>query len=87
MFKNRRKNGNSSGERKSENRILRMLGLDKVFATSPVGLEEKDQENACANPWEEYAHAWEETRNALSEAEYNKAQALLTLQQSKQRFC
>ena len=79
MFKNRRKNRNSLGEQKSENRILRMLRLGKSFTSSPVGQEEKDQENVFAIPWEEI-------RNTLSDAEYNKAQALLASQKNKQRF-
>ena len=79
MFKKRNKIESNVGVRKSENRILRMLRLGRGFKSSPVGLEEKDQENA-------WAISLEENRNALSEVEYNKAQALLALQQEKQRF-
>jgi len=78
MFKKRDKIESNVGVRKSENRILRMLRLGRGFTSSPVGLEEKDQENA-------WAISLEENRNALLEAEGNKAQALLALQQ-KQRF-
>lgn len=80
MFKNRRKNGNSLGEGKSENRILRMLRLDKGFATSLVGLEGKDQESIC----EDYQKG---IRNTMLEMEFRKAQALIAWQQNRQFFC
>lgn len=80
MFKKRNKIGSSLGVGKWENRILRMLGLDKGFATSLVGLEEKNQENACAIPWREI-------RNTMLEIEFRKAQALMAGQQNRQRFC
>ena len=80
MFKKRNKIGSSLDVGKSENRTLRMLRLDKGFATSPVGLEEKNQENACANPWKEI-------RNTMLEIEFRKAQALMAWQQNRQRFC
>jgi len=80
MFKNRRKNGNILGEGISENRILRMLRLDKGFATSPIGLEGKDQESVC----EDYQ---KEIRNTMLGMEFRKAQALMAWQQNRQRFC
>jgi hypothetical protein len=80
MFKKRNKIGSSLGERKSENRVLRLLRLDKGFATSLVGLEGKDQESVC----EDYQ---KEIRNTMLEMEFRKAQALMAWQQNRQRFC
>jgi len=80
MFKKRNKIGSSLGVGKWENRILRMLRLDKGFATSPIGLEEKDQEGVC----EDYQ---KEIENTMLELEFRKAQALMAWQQNRQRFC
>jgi len=80
MFKKRNKIGSSLGVGKSENHILRMLRLDKGFATSLVGLERADQENVC----EDYQ---KEIGNTMLEIEFRKAQALVAWQQNRQRFC
>jgi len=80
MFKKRNKIGSSLDAGKSENRILRLLRLDKGFATSLVGLEGKDQESVC----EGYQ---KEIRNTMLEMELRKAQALMAWQQNRQRFC
>jgi len=80
MFKKRNKTGSSLGAGKSENRILRLLRLDKGFAASPVGLEGKDQESVC----EDYQ---KEIRNTMLEVEFAKAQALMVCQHNRQRFC
>ena len=80
MFKNKKKIGNNSGVIEPENRLLRLLRSDTGFQACLISLERADQEddyNACAQ---------EKIGNAMLEAEYKKAKAIMMMQQHR-NFC
>lgn len=80
MLKRKGKIGTSFEVGKSENRIVRMLRLHRGLGVPLDGQEGRDQESG-------FEGSWEETRNALLEAERSKANAVLRFQQNNQRFC
>jgi len=79
MFTRKKKIGSELGEIKPENRLLRLLGSDIGFQASLISLERTDQEDA-------YSEAQKEVRNAMLEAEYKKAKAIMMMQQHP-NFC
>jgi len=79
MFGKRNKIRTDLEAKKSENRILRLLRSDKSCAVSCDYQEGKEQENG-------FEGSWKEMRNAMLEAECNKALALLESQRNSQRF-
>jgi hypothetical protein len=76
MFTNKRKIGNNSGVVKSTDRLLRLLRSDTGFQASPISLEKTDQEDA-------YYELQKEVGNAMLEAEYKKARAIMSIQQRR----
>ena len=79
MFTRKRKIGSNSGVIKPENRLLRLLRSDTGFQAFLINLERTNQEDA-------YNESWKEIRNAMLEAEYKKAKAIMTMQQHR-NFC
>jgi len=61
---------------KSGNRLLRLLGLDAGFQ-APILCLEKTEEKSV------YNDGWREVRNAIIEAEYRKAKAIMAMQQHR----
>jgi len=78
MFPKKKKTGSSSTAIKPENRLLRLLRPDTDFQASLISLERTDLEDACSEEQKMI-------RNAMLEAEYKKAKALLAFQ-NNQRF-
>jgi len=79
MFKNKKKIGNNSGVIEPENRLLRLLRSDTGFQAFLINLERTNQEDA-------YSEAQKEVGNAMLEAEYKKAKAIMAMQQHR-NFC
>jgi hypothetical protein len=79
MFTNKKKIGNNSGVIKSTNRLLRLLRSDTGFQASLISLERIGQEDAYYEPRKEVG-------NAMLEAEYKKAKAIMAIQQHR-NFC
>ena len=79
MFARKKKIGSELGEIKPENRLLRLLRSDIGSQGSPFSLETTNQEDA-------YSEAQKEVRNAMLEAEYKKAKAIMMMQQHP-NFC
>ena len=79
MFARKKKIGSELGEIKPENRLLRLLRSDIGSQGSPFSLETTNQEDA-------YSEAQKEVRNAMLEAEYKKAKAIMMMQQHR-NFC
>jgi hypothetical protein len=79
MFTRKKKIGSNSGVIKPENRLLRLLRSDTGFQAFLINLERTNQEDA-------YNESWKEIRNAMLEAEYKKAKAIMTMQQHR-NFC
>jgi len=79
MFTNKKKIGNNSGVIEPENRLLRLLRSDTGFQAFLINLERTNQEDA-------YSEAQREVRNAMLEAEYKKAKAIMAMQQHR-NFC
>jgi len=80
MLTRKNKSGINSGVIKLENRLLRLLRSDTGFQAYLISLEKSDQEddyNACAQ---------KEIGNAMLEAEYKKAKAIMMMQQHR-NFC
>jgi len=80
MFNRKKKIGSNSGVIKPENKLLRLLRSNTGFQASPLSLERTDQEddyNACIQ---------KEIRNAMLEAEYQKAKTIMMMQQHR-NFC
>jgi len=78
MFPKKKKIGSSSTLTKPENRLLRLLRPDTGFQASLISLERTDREDACSEDRKMI-------ENAMLEAEYQKARALLAFQ-NNQRF-
>jgi len=78
MFTKKKKTGSNSTLTKPENRLLRLLRSDKGFQASLISLERTDREDACTEDQKMIG-------NAMLEAEYKKAKALLAFQ-NNQRF-
>ena len=76
MFTRKKKSGSNSGVIKSENSLLRLLRSDTGFQASLISLERTNQEDA-------YNEAQKEIRNAMLEAEYKKAKAIMMMQQHR----
>ena len=74
MFTRKKKIGSDLGEIKPENRLLRLLRSDTGFQASLISLERTDLEDA-------YGEVQREIRNAMLEAEYKKAKAIMMWQQ------
>jgi hypothetical protein len=77
MLKNKGKIRNSLSVGKSGNSLLRLFRSDTDFQACPISLERTDQEedyDACAQ---------KRVGNAMLEAEYKKAKAIMTLQQNR----
>ena len=79
MFKNKKKIGSNSGVIKSTDRLLRLLRSDIGFQASLISLERTDREEA-------YGEAQKEVGNAMLEAEYKKAKAIMAIEQHR-NFC
>jgi len=79
MFARKKKIGSELGKIKPENRLLRLLRSDIGSQGSPFSLETTNQEDA-------YSEAQKEVRNAMLEAEYKKAKAIMMMQQHP-NFC
>jgi len=79
MFKNKKKIGNNSGVIEPENRLLRLLRSDTGFQAFLINLKRTNQEDA-------YSEAQKEVGNAMLEAEYKKAKAIMAMQQHR-NFC
>jgi len=79
MFGKRNKIVTDLEAKKSENRILRLLRSDKNHTAFDDCQEGIEQENG-------FEGSLKEMRNAMLEAERNKALALLGSQQNNQRF-
>jgi len=79
MFTRKKKIGSNSGVIEPENRLLRLLKSDTGFQAFLINLERIDQEDA-------YSEAQKEVRNAMLEAEYKKAKAIMMMQQHR-NFC
>jgi len=80
MFARKKKFESNSGVIKPRNRLLRLLRANTGFQASLISLERTDQEddyNACAQ---------KEIGNAMLEAEYKKAKAIMAIQQHRS-FC
>jgi hypothetical protein len=76
MFTRKKKIGSDLGEIKPENRLLRLLRSDTGFQASLISLERTDLEDA-------YGEVQREIRNAMLEAEYKKAKAIMMWQQHR----
>jgi len=79
MFTNKKKIGHNSGVMEPENRLLKLLRSDTGFQAFLINLEGTNQENA-------YSEAQKEVGNAMLEAEYKKAKAIMAMQQHR-NFC
>lgn len=76
MFTRKKKSGSNSGVIKSENSLSRLIRSDTGFQASLISLERKDQEDA-------YSGSQKEIGNAMLEAEYKKAKAIMMMQQHR----
>jgi hypothetical protein len=78
MFLRKHKSSSKLGIVKPENRLLGLLGKDRVFRASfhDIG---KDYQVS-------FGESKKETGNAMMEAEYNKAKANMTAQQIRSFF-
>jgi len=76
VFTRKKKVGSSLGVVKPENRLLRLFRSDDAFQGSLVSLENTDREDA-------YSVDQKMIRNAMLEAEYRRAKALLAFQDNK----
>jgi len=79
MFTRKQKIGSNSGAAKPQNRLLRLLRSDIGFQASLISLERRDQEDS-------YNKSQKEIANAMLEAEYNKAKAIIMTQRAR-NFC
>lgn len=77
MFTRKKRFGSNSGVIKPENRLLRLLRSDTGFQASLISQERTDQEDA------HNAHIQKDIRNAMLEAEYKKAKAIMMMQQHR----
>lgn len=80
MFTRRKKFESNSSVIKPESRLLRLLRPDAGFQAPLIGLERADQEDG-------HNEAQKEIRNAMLEAEYKKAKAIMMMQQQRRNFC
>lgn len=78
MFTRKQKIGNNLSIVKPENRLLGLLKTETVFKALLGGLE-KNNQVTCGE-------SKKEIENAMLEAEYNRAKAILTTQQAR-AFC
>jgi len=78
MFKNR-KIGRKLGVGESEKFKLRMLRSDNAFHASPVRTETTHQEGVCGD-------SQKTIRDAMLEAEYKKAKALMAFQNNRRFY-
>jgi hypothetical protein len=76
VFTRKKKVGSNSGVVKPENRLLRLLRSNDVLQGSLVSLENTDREDA-------YSEDQKTIRNAMLEAEYQNAKALLAFQRNE----
>ena len=79
MFTRKKKIGSNSGVIKSENSLLRLLRSDTGFQSFLISPERTNQEDA-------YSEAQKDVGNAMLEAEYKKAKAIMAMQQHR-NFC
>lgn len=79
MLKGKKKIVNNLGVVKTENRLLRLLRSEIGFQVSLDSVERTDKGNV-------YEQSRKEIDNALAEAEYQKARAVMTSQQVR-TFC
>jgi hypothetical protein len=80
MFTRRKKFESNSGVIKPESRLLRLLRSDTSFQAPLISLERTDQEDG-------YNEARKEIGNAILEAEYKKAKAIMMMQQHRRTIC
>ena len=78
MFKNRKIDG-KLGVGKSEKRKLRMLRPDQAFQPSLISVAETGLENVCEG-------SQKDIRTSMLEAEYKKAEALVTFQNNRRFY-
>jgi hypothetical protein len=76
MFSGKKKIRSNLGVVKTENRLLRLLKSGVGFQVSLTSVERKDQEDA-------YDESQKEMYNAMLEAEYQKAKAIMATQQAR----
>jgi len=79
MFTRKKKIGSDLRDIKPENRLLRMLRSDTGSQAFLINLERTDQEDF-------YGEAQKEVRNAIIEAEYKKAKAIMATQQHRNLY-
>ena len=79
MFTRKKKIESDLSKIEPENRLLRLLRSDIGFQASVISLERTDQEDA-------YNEVQKIVRNAMLEAEYKKAKAIMMMQQHR-NFC
>ena len=79
MLKGKKKIVSNLGVGKTENRLLRLLRSEMGFQVSLDSVERTDNKNV-------YEQSRKEIDNALAEAEYQKARAVMTSQQVR-TFC
>jgi len=80
MFTRRNKSESNSGAIKPESRLLRLLRSDTGFQAPLINLERAYQEDG-------YNEAQKEIGNAILQAEYKKAKAIMMAQQQRRNFC
>jgi len=76
MFTGKKKIRSNPGVVKTENRLLRLLKSGVGFQVSLTSVDRKDQEDA-------YDESQKEVYNAMLEAEYQKAKAIMATQQAR----
>ena len=76
MFTGKKKIRSNLGVVKTENRLLRLLKSGVGFQVSLTSVARKDQEDA-------YDESQKEVYNAMLEAEYQKAKAIMATQQAR----
>ena len=76
MFTRKKKIESDLSKIEPENRLLRLLRSDIGFQASVISLERTDQEDA-------YNEVQKIVRNAMLEAEYKKAKAIMMMQQHR----
>jgi len=79
VFMRRKKMGNNLGVVKPENRLLRLFRSDAGFQGSLIGRESTDVEDT-------YNIDRKMIKNAMLEAEYQKAMALLAFEKRQRMF-
>ena len=79
MFTRKKKIGSDLRDIKPENRLLRMLRSDTGSQAFLISLERTAQEDF-------YGEAQKEVRNAIIEAEYKKAKAIMATQQHRNLY-